>query len=351
MQPVKLGVIGCGVIGKIHLGHASAAAHIDVVAVADLQRNIAQAAAEQFNVPRVYGAAEELLADAEVEAVVLAMPAFIRTKLALAAFARGKHVLTEKPVAMNADEVRRMIDARGALTAACCSSRFRSYESAKRAAEFVASGELGPLRVVRCRAVTSAGPAPTKPPPVWRLRRDLNGGGIMSNWGCYDLDYLLGVCNWTLRPQTVFAHTWQVAPHLSARAADGSNADTHVAALVRCDGGTVLTLERGEFTATRPEQAWEIIGEKGALTLAMSTLPKRAILHHHADPQQGTHSKVLWEGEEDPGAQHAGPVSDFCHAIREQRPPRTSLEHALVIQQITDAIYRSSETGQAVSIA
>jgi len=64
-------------------------------------------------------------------AVVLAFPTKGRTKLGLQAFAEGKHVLFEKPVAMNAEEVRQLIDVRCNLVAGCCSSRYRFDEGAE----------------------------------------------------------------------------------------------------------------------------------------------------------------------------------------------------------------------------
>ena len=92
--------------------------------------------------PKVYRAGADLVQDPDVEAVALAFPAGRRTELGLQALASGKHLLTEKPVAMNAGEVRRLIGAQGDLTAACCSSRYRFMEGAQVATDFIASISL-----------------------------------------------------------------------------------------------------------------------------------------------------------------------------------------------------------------
>jgi predicted dehydrogenase len=105
-------------------------------------------------------AGEDLVADPEVEAVVLAFPARGRAEMALRAFASAKHVLTEKLVAINADEVIRMIAAQGDLVVGCCSSRYRFLKSAAAATDFLASGVLGELRVVRGSAVVPASGPP-----------------------------------------------------------------------------------------------------------------------------------------------------------------------------------------------
>lgn len=348
-ETIKLGLVGCGVIGQVHLRVAASLPQVQFGAVCDVRADVVQAAAAQYQIAKVYTDANALFADPDIQGVVLALPAHLRTALALAAFAAGKHVLTEKPVAMNANEVRQLIAARGALLAGCCSSRLRFLPSAQVVTDFIATGALGKIRLVRCRAVVAAKTPPTTTPPVWRLNRTLNGGGILVNWGCYDLDYLFGILGWTLHPRRVLAHTWTNVPAYSAYAAPGSDAETHVAAFVECADDIVLTYERGEFMTTQSEETWQIIGDQGALRLRMTpALQKQVFFDSVSD--QGTVTQVLWEGDEDWETQHRGPVADFANAILEKRQPATSLEKALVIQQLTDAIYQSAALGQAVEI-
>ncbi len=350
MKPVALGVIGCGVIGRHHLAAASQSPMIRVAAVADLIEEKGREMVEQYGIPKRYVDGIDLLEDPEIEAVVLAFPAVGRFPLAMKAFGKGIHVLTEKPVAMNADEVRQMIAARGNLVAGCCSSRYRFLPSAAAVTQFIATGALGELRVIRARNISAAGAPPTSPPPTWRLRKAENGGGILMNWGCYDLDYLLGITGWSLRPQTAFAQTWTLPDHYASRAAPNSDAETHLTALIRCDGGAAITYERGEFVAGQAESAWQIVGSRGTLHLRMTTEQEKIIAFDAADAERGIVSEVIWQGEEDAARVHAGPVQDFCAAIREGRQPKTGLEQALVVQQISDAIYRSAQLGQAVEV-
>jgi predicted dehydrogenase len=73
----------------------------------------------------------------------------------------------------------------------------------------------------------------------------------------------------------------------------------------------------------------------------------RLVQHDDTTTEEGVLApKVLWEGQYDWMTIHSFPVADFVQAIREGRQPATSLERALVIQQITDAIYASAETGR-----
>jgi len=350
MDPVRIGLIGCGVIGQSHLRAATESSLTDVVALADLRQDVARKSAEEFSVPNVYAGGSELLADPNVEAVILALPTGVRTPLALEALGKGKHILVEKPVAMNAGEVRQMIAARGDRVAACCSGRYHLFPSTRAAAEVLASGKLGALRVLRIFAHQKARPKPEGPLPVWRLSKKLNGGGILVNWGCYDLDYMLGLTGWSLVPKRVLAQTWTISPAYASHVAVDSDAEAHLVAFILCEGGTVISFERGEFMPAAEQMAWQIVGENGSLRLYMRPEKDKRLYHDEASTAEGVTTTTFWQGEESFGDIPVPLVEDFARAIRENRPPWTPLERALVVQQITDAIYASSKQGQAVEI-
>jgi len=347
---LNIAVIGCGVIAQYHLRALAKLTTARAAAVCDVRTDVAQKTATEFGVPRWTASASELFADPAIDAVILALPANLRTALALEAFKHGKHVLTEKPVAMNAAEVRAMIAAQGGRVGACCSSRYRSFASADAARDFLRTGALGALRTITCRGVNPAGAPPTNPPPAWRLRRDLNGGGIFVNWGCYDLDYLLGLLDFKLTPQSALARTWQVGSPYAAYAAPGSDAETHVTALITFAEGCVLNYERAEFSTLPPDNRWQITGERGTLTLQMLKAKTANVVLTEPDAAKGTRTRVLWEGDEAVlTSEHDGVVFDFVEAILQKRKPQTSLQDALLFARIADAIYASSATGKPVS--
>jgi predicted dehydrogenase len=349
MQQVRLGIIGCGVIGEFHLKAAAAAPHIRVTALADLRAESARQKAREFAVSKSYANGSALLNDPEVDAVVLALPTVARFDLAMEALRLGKHVLLEKPPAMNADQLRQMMKVRGDRVVASCSARYSFLESTRVATEAVHSGALGEIRVVHCRSLQPAGGKPQSPPPAWRLSRQLNGGGLFVNWGSYDLDYLLGICGWRLRPQQVFAQTWSPAPELRDHVAPGSDAETHIAAMIRCQDGAVIHYERGELVSCARTDSWQIEGSKASLRLHMTTSKNNRVILDKIEPV-GVHTSVLWEGDESDQTVHAGPVTDFATAIQTGEQPRTNLERALVLQSIFDAAYQSADSGQAVLV-
>lgn len=350
MNIVRFGVVGCGVIGKVHLKFLTQNLKAKIVAVADIKEEAAKEAAAQFGVPKVYAHSEDLFNDTEVDAVILAFQTAGRNKVALKAFAHGKHVLIEKPVAMNANEVRQMIAAKGELIAGCCSSRYQFLPSFNFVKSFLASGDLGNIRLIRIRSIKPDEGLPKTMPPAWRLRRNLNGGGILMNWGCYDLDYLFALFDWQLKPNWVIANMWTVPPPFEPHVAPGSDAETHVAALLLCNDGLTIAYERGEYMPTTAEDGWEIIGDKGSLRFRMIPEKGKTVTFYEADTEKGVVPKVIWQGDETWDMVHEGLVSDFINAVLEQRQPATNLERALLVQKVTDAIYESASKGEPVQV-
>lgn len=347
---LNIAVIGCGVIAQYHLRALAKMKTARAAAVCDVRSEVAQKTAAEFGVERWSTDAGELLRDADIHAVILALPANIRGPLVIEAFKNGKHVLTEKPIGMNAAEVRTMIAAQGDLVGACCSSRYRSFESAKTANAFIRSGGLGKIRTITCRGVSKPSDEPNPNPPVWRLRRDLNGGGIFVNWGCYDVDYLLGLLDFKLTPQYALAQTWQVPEAFKAYAAQGSDAETHIVGLVTFAEGCVLNYERAEFSSLPANSVWQICGDKGALDLQMLRYTSASLMLTQPNPGTGTKTTAIWEGEESgTGAEHDGVVFDFVESILEKRKPNTSLQDGLLFARIADAFYTSADTGKPVS--
>ncbi len=348
-ETVKLGMVGCGVIAQRHLKHASGLYACELAAVCDVDEKRVRATAEKFGIEKVFTDAEALIADPGIDAVILALPTCFRRDLGLAVLRSGKHLLTEKPVAMNAAEVAELIVARGDRVAACCSSRMSHFRSARAAAGAIADGKIGRLREVHVRAVRAAGPAPAEPPPAWRLRRDLNGGGILVNWGSYDFDFVFTLTGWNLRPKSVFAQTWTMPEILQAHQAPGSDAETHVAAQVACADGVVFRYERAERFTGENSECWQFVGDRGSIRLDM-TRPMNPVYFNEVDPEKGVITKELFHDPESREDGHLVPVKDFIESIREGRRPATDLERSLLIARLTDGIFASAESGGLITL-
>lgn len=349
MQPVRWGVIGNGVIGKGHVKTLlELPGHAELVAVADLLDE-PRAAAQAAGVRRIYRTDEQLLDDPDVQAVAVALPTGMRDSVVIKALRRGKHVLFEKPPAMNAATIQQFMALRGGLTVACGSGRITLSESARAIRRVIADGRLGELRLVRILVNKAAGKPPHNPPPPWRQSFSLNGGGILVNWGVYDLQYMLDLCNWQLRPTSVLAHWWPVGQVLADRVADSADADSHFVALARCAGGEVISFERGEFMPTQTQELWQILGVEGTLTMSLLGGKHKTVRLDQADPQEGVVTQTLPTMNETINGMAAQYI-DFTESIHQRRPPAGNLEQCLIIQRIFDAVYASARCGQSVSI-
>jgi predicted dehydrogenase len=353
MKKVRLGVVGCGVICQYHLAAAKASPLIEIAAVADIVADKARSTAETFGVPDWQMDAAALIGRPDLDAILFAMATEGRTDLALMALRTGKHILVEKPCGANAAEVKALIAAQGDRVAASCSSRFRFSESSRVATDLLAKGAIGPLRTIHCRVHVAAPPRPEAYPPAWRLCKRLNGGGILLNWGCYDLDFLLGLAGWQVKPKKVFAKTWNIPKTIADHVLPLSDAETHYCALVTCEDGLAINLERSEYAPTKGEARWHFIGERGSLELQMNNHASggksKTIRLDTLDPDRGTGSAEVWEGE-DVDNVHAGPILDFASAIVNGHRPRTSLADYLLIHRIFDGIYASAESGDVAEI-
>ena len=114
----------------------------------------------------------------------------------------------------------------------------------------------------------------------------------------------------------------------------------------------MLTMERAEFSSMTTDQAWEVIGTEGTLHLPMQR-PREgpnAVILDRFIPGEGVVSEAIWEAEQD-SYSGEGILENFVEAVHQDKPPKTTLEQALIMQKITDAIYTSAETGAAVSIS
>src|SRR5688572_27827220 len=110
MTQVKVGIIGCG-IATFHTSAYESDPRTKMVAIAGLDTDRCQALATKHNIPEVYSTYEDLLANADVDLVSVAVPNFLHAPVALAAIAAGKHILMEKPLARSYAEGELIVNA------------------------------------------------------------------------------------------------------------------------------------------------------------------------------------------------------------------------------------------------
>jgi predicted dehydrogenase len=214
MDQIGVGVVGCGFVG---LGaHVSSFAKIEgsrLAAVADPDPKRLGKAVEKYRPQATYQDYSDLVADPAVQAVVVALPTPLHTKVAMAAIEAGKHVLCEMPLAANMEQADQMIQAarqKGVVLMPSLTFRFTpNYVKVKQS---IASGELGTVTAVLYREFISASDLAMQwPPGSWMWNRESSGGPLftLSVWSIDMFRWLLdseiteasGVANYTVLDQ------------------------------------------------------------------------------------------------------------------------------------------------------
>ena len=191
MATIRWGMIGCGAVAEVKSGPGFYKAdNSKLLAVTSADPALTKSFAERHGVPKAYETSEQLVADAEVDAVYVATPPSSHKPLSLLVAKAGKHVYVEKPMAMRFEECREIVDV-------CAQQGVRLYVAFYRRAmprflkikEWIDSGAIGEVRNVR--AVQHQPPAPedlSRATLPWRLKPEVSGGGKFLDMGIHELD-------------------------------------------------------------------------------------------------------------------------------------------------------------------
>ncbi|MCP5517929.1 MAG: inositol 2-dehydrogenase [Verrucomicrobiales bacterium] len=249
---ITLGLIGTGRIGRLHAEHLRfRLPAADLRVVTDLDRNSAQACADRCGIPRVAADHREILADRDLQAVVVCSPTDTHADIIEAAAAAGKHVFCEKPIEVNLQRIDRVLSAvahAGVLLQIGFNRRFDA--NFQRIRKAVKEGEIGTPHQVH---IISRDPAP---PPVEYIRQS---GGIFLDMTIHDFDmarFLIGS-----EVEEVYA-TGGV--RIDAAIGEAGDLDTATILLKFADG-TVGIVENSRQAVYGYDQRVEVFGSKGSI--------------------------------------------------------------------------------------
>ena len=159
MRKIKVGVIGLGMIGPIHIEALRRLGFIDVVALADNNEEVAQKKAAELCIDKVYSDFNDLINDPEVESVHICTPNSLHYPMAKAVIAAGKHVVCDKPLAISSEQGAELIQlAKEKGVVAAMNFNMRRYPLIEQVRQMIANGDLG--EIFRHQRLLSAGLAP-----------------------------------------------------------------------------------------------------------------------------------------------------------------------------------------------
>lgn len=177
-EPIKVGVAGAGFIGPAHI-EALRRINIPVVGLVTGSREETQQKVAALGIPKGYDSFEDMIADPEITAVHLATPNYLHYPQAKAALLAGKHVICDKPLAMNSRESAELVQLareKGLVNAICFNLRF--YPLMHHARSLIQQGALGDLFILQGSYLQDWLLYPTD--WNWRLEPEL--GGRCAQW-------------------------------------------------------------------------------------------------------------------------------------------------------------------------
>jgi predicted dehydrogenase len=329
MSKLRWGVLGvAGIAMKKVMPAMKHSTRAELYGIASRNLDRARQAAEKFGMPKAYGSYEELLADPEVDVIYNPLPNHLHVPWSIKAAEAGKHVLCEKPVAMDAAEARKLIAARD-RTGVMIGEAFmvKTHPLWLRTRELVRSGAIGELR-----SIVSVFSYFNADPNNIRNVADIGGGAIMDI-GCY--------------PITMSRFLFEREPARVAALIDRDpqmRTDRLSSALLDYGSGQAI------FTCSTqlvPFQTMQVLGGRGRIDIEIpyNIPPDRPtrILIDDGSELAGKNARV----EEFPAAdQYTIQADEFSRAVQENSEVPVPLEDALNNMEVIDAVRRAGDSGQ-----
>jgi UDP-N-acetyl-2-amino-2-deoxyglucuronate dehydrogenase len=335
---VRYGIVGCGHIAKKHVDAIAATEGAELAAVCDTDpARIAPFVKEGI---RGYTDLEQMLKDGAVDVVSICTPSGLHAELAVRAAEAGKHVVVEKPMAMNLDEADRMIAAcekNGVLMTVVHPNRFRpAVMELKRRMEEGAFGTIGhanaTVRWNRNQAYYDQAP--------WRGTRAMDGG-VLMNQAIHNLDLLL----WLL------GEVEEVASYQATRIRRIEAEDTSVSVL-RFKSGALGVIEAAVTVYPRNlEESLAIFGEKGTAVIGGPTA-NWIKTWRFADLTEEESRATIARVEKDPYGVpgHRCIIEDMTEAVRTGRRPKITGEDGRRALELAVACNRAAAFGRPVRL-
>jgi predicted dehydrogenase len=319
MERLRWGLIGCGDISTKRVAPALRdLPNCELVAVARARPELAESFAKQFHARRWHPDWHTLGRDEEIDAIYIATPVHLHAAQVIAAAEAGKHVLCEKPMALNLEECERMTDACRVHHVKLGLAYYRHfYPAVNRIKEVIRSGEIGRPVVTQINAFERFNPEPGHA-RRWFLEKAKAGGGPMFDFGCHRIEVLLNI----------FGHIKHAIGSTANVLFDREVEDTAVA-LFEFESGMrgVLTVTH---VACEPQDTVDIFGSQGSIHIPVlnqgvirikTAAGERTEIH---PPHSNFHQPL---------------IDDFVQAVLTDREPQVGSATGREVAKIEAEIY------------
>jgi predicted dehydrogenase len=300
----------------------------EMVAVCSRDQAKADQAAAQFGIPRAYGSYEAMLDDPDVDAVYIPLPNHLHKPWTAAAAARGKHVLCEKPLGLNAaeaEEMRQTCAAHGVVLMEAFMYRF--HPRTREVRRLIEAGAIGDVRLVRAAFSFQMAKG-------YNIRLDPTmGGGATMDVGCYGINfarYAVGA-----EPVEAFAYAEWGAE---------SKVDETLVGSLRFPGGVLAQIDCS-FQAARRQWA-EVSGTSGRVVMQPAWLPGTADAPLLIERADGSDETIMVPGAN----QYTVMVEEFAEAVFAQRAAPLPVTDAVSNMRVIDAFLRSAREGVTIQL-
>ncbi len=350
-SPVRVGIVGLGGIGHHHAERLTDLGETLVGGV-DVVEEARERFADEYGVP-TYESFDEL-DDAGVDAVVVTTPNAYHEQYAVAALEAGADVFCEKPLADTLESAERIADAARDADGFCMvgfNNRF--LPAAEVLKESIDDGDLGDVTHVEANYVRRRG-VPGR--GGWFTTKDVSGGGALVDIGVHAIDLALHFLDF---PEIVEVSgqtrsefgTREDYTYLDMWGDDAEDVafdvDDHATAFVRTADGRTLSLEVAWAANRPPNNEFVVEGTDGGATFDRND---NALTLHEVGDGGAAHFRDTAVETRDEDA-HTLEQEYFFDAVRDGEPiERNTVEEALTVQRVIDAIYRSADAGHAITL-
>ncbi|MCE0522761.1 MAG: Gfo/Idh/MocA family oxidoreductase [Methylacidiphilales bacterium] len=352
LSTVRFGFIGAGQIAYYAAEAVLRHPHAKLVAVQDLHMERLKTLQAKHSLEFAHETAEELLENDAVDAVYIAVPNKFHVPLAIQALKAGKHVILEKPFAMNAAEAEKAIEtAKSAGRVFTLGMNFRFSADSQKIRQLVEESVLGDIYHAKAYWMRRTGIPKLG---TWFGSKAVAGGGSLYDIGVHMLDLCLYTIN-NFEPVSVVGATYTKFGNrglgeggwgLSDRTEAAFDVDDFASAFIRFANGASVTLDTSWacHQADGNSENVEIFGTEAGATLRPARLFRSGAGH-----------PALYEIVDDLKVPlkmpHQERFHNFINHLRGEEELCVTTHQALVVQKILDGIAESSRTGREVRIA